>query len=116
LLQHQNEFSIDFTNTSALERCILNDYQNEFAQDLSRQRRQSAGHIIDCFFRQIEFIDEHQYLLQKLSKQFLQLPATPESFFKIYGVDIDEILDDQTLLTFKTDVINDKDLPIYWDD
>ena len=33
LMQHANEVALDFTQTSALERCILEDYLDESEQD-----------------------------------------------------------------------------------
>ena len=50
LMEHLNEFSLDFTQTSALEKCILTDYDQDFDLDQSNKKLGSLEQLIEwCF-------------------------------------------------------------------
>lgn len=79
-MQDPNEYSIDFTNTTALEKCILCKYQEEQA-DQNKPKKDTADNIFSTFFEQKVFIEQHQQIMQVLIHQFLSLETCYEPFF-----------------------------------
>ena len=67
-MQFTNEFSVDFSMTSSLERCLMMEYEPSTATQLSNLRIESSANILNEYFSQTNKIKSHLKQVQILVK------------------------------------------------